>query len=314
LGTIVSNLIELFQLYPAFYLGTIFILGLLIGSFLNVVIFRLPVMMEKDWQEQCCELLSIDDLKYNKNKTEVNLVTPRSRCPSCDHQISSIENIPVISYLFLKGKCSNCGKKISIRYPLIELTSAITVTVVAFYFGVSLQTLFAICLTWALIALSMIDFDHQLLPDDITLPLLWLGIIINLPGLFSEPGIFADPKLLTDPGLFTHIESSILGAIFGYGSLWLVYITFKLITGKEGMGHGDFKLLAVLGAWFGWQSLPLIIILSSVVGASIGILLMIFKSYNRTTAIPFGPYLAIAGWISMLWGPYIMSAYLNTVI
>jgi leader peptidase (prepilin peptidase) / N-methyltransferase len=290
----VSNLIELFQLYPAFYLGTIFILGLLIGSFLNVVIFRLPIMMENDWQQQCCELLSIDNVKYKKNK--LNLITPRSRCPSCEHQISAMENIPVISYLFLKGKCNNCGIKISIRYPLIELASAITATIVAFYFGVSLQALFAICLTWALIALSMIDFDHQLLPDDITLPFLWFGIIINLFGTYTD------------------IESSIIGAIFGYGSLWLVYISFKLVTGKEGMGHGDFKLLAVLGAWFGWQSLPLIIILSSVVGASIGILLMIFKSYNRTTAIPFGPYLAIAGWISMLWGPYIMSAYLNAVI
>ncbi len=289
-----SNLIELFQLYPAFYLGTIFILGLLIGSFLNVVIFRLPVMMESDWQQQCCDLLDIDDAKYKKNN--LNLITPRSRCPSCDHQISALENIPVISFLFLKGKCSNCKNNISIRYPLIELVSAITVTIVAFYYGVSLQAFFAICLTWALIALSMIDFDHQLLPDDITLPFLWLGIIINL---FD---------------VFTNIESSILGAIFGYGSLWLVYISFKLVTGKEGMGHGDFKLLAVLGAWFGWQSLPLIIILSSVVGASIGILLMIFKSYNRTTAIPFGPYLAIAGWVSMLWGPYIMSAYLNAAI
>lgn len=291
-----SNLIELFQLYPVFFLGTIFILGLLVGSFLNVVIFRLPVMMERDWKEQCCELLELDAPENNENKPNFSLVTPRSCCPCCNHQIKAIENIPIISYIFLKGKCSNCKKSISIRYPLIEFVSAITVTIVAFYFGVSLQTLFAICLTWALIALTMIDFDHQLLPDDITLPLLWLGIIINLFNIFTD------------------IESSILGAIFGYGILWLVYITFKMITGKEGMGHGDFKLLAVLGAWFGWQSLPLIIILSSVVGAAIGISLMIFKSHNRNTAIPFGPYLAIAGWISMLWGPYIMSAYLNAVI
>lgn len=289
-----SNLIELFQLYPAFYLGIIFTFGLLVGSFLNVVIFRLPVMMESDWKEQCCELLNIDDSKYKKNN--FNLITPRSCCPSCNHQISAVENIPIISYLFLKGKCSSCGNKISVRYPLIELTSAITVTIVAFYFGVSLQALFAICLTWALIALTMIDFDHQLLPDDITLPFLWIGIILNLFGVFTD------------------IESSILGAIFGYGILWIVYITFKLITGKEGMGHGDFKLLAVLGAWFGWQSLPLIIILSSLVGAIIGVSLMIFKSHDRNTAIPFGPYLAIAGWISMLWGPYIMSFYLNAVI
>ncbi len=253
-------------------------------------------MMERDWKIQCCELLDLVDPGNNKEKTNFNLITPRSHCPACNHQISVTENIPVFSYLFLKGKCSNCGNKISIRYPLIELVSALTVVTVAFYFGVSLQALFAICLTWALIALSMIDFDHQLLPDDITLPLLWLGFIINLFNIFTD------------------IESSVLGAIFGYGSLWFVYIIFKLITGKEGMGHGDFKLLAVLGAWFGWQSLPLIIILSSLVGAIIGISLIIFKSHDRTTAIPFGPYLAIAGWVSMLWGPYIMSAYLNTVI
>lgn len=253
-------------------------------------------MMEKDWKQQCCELLSLDDSDYRNGKPDYNLVIPRSHCPACDHQIKVVENIPVISYLFLKGKCSKCGNKISIRYPLIELLSALTVVTVAFYFGVSIQTLFALCLTWALITLSMIDFDHQLLPDDITLPFLWLGIIINLFNVFTD------------------IESSVLGAIFGYGILWLVYISFKLFTGKEGMGHGDFKLLAVLGAWFGWQTLPLIIILSSVVGATVGILLIIFKSHNRTSAIPFGPYLAIAGWVSMLWGPYIMSAYLNAVI
>lgn len=291
-----SAIIEAFYSSPAFYLSTIFILGLLVGSFLNVVIFRLPAMMERDWKEQCCELLDLETEGKDDDKNTFNLVTPRSRCPACNHQIKAIENIPVISYIFLKGKCSNCKKSISLRYPLIELVSAITVTIVAFYFGVSLQTLFAMCLTWALIALSMIDFDQQLLPDDITLPFLWLGITLNLFNIFTD------------------IESSVLGAIFGYAILWFVYITFKLITGKEGMGHGDFKLLAVLGAWFGWQSLPLIIILSSAVGASIGISLMIFKSHNRSTTIPFGPYLAIAGWISMLWGPYIMSAYLNAVI
>lgn len=289
-----SNLIELFHLYPLFYLSFIFILGLLVGSFLNVVIFRLPIMMEKDWKEQCCELLEIDN--KDKNNTAFNLIFPRSKCPDCGHQIKSIENIPIISYLFLRGKCSNCKNKISLRYPLIELTSAITVSIVAFYFGVTLQTVFAIILTWSLIALSMIDFDHQLLPDDITLPFLWLGIVLNIFNIYTD------------------LQSSVLGAIFGYGILWLVYITFKIVTGKEGMGHGDFKLLAMLGAWFGWQSLPLIIILSSVVGATVGILLIVFKSHNRTSAIPFGPYLAIAGWISMLWGSYIMSAYLNAVI
>jgi leader peptidase (prepilin peptidase)/N-methyltransferase len=253
-------------------------------------------MMERDWKEQCCELLEIESPEDNKDKNIFNIVTPRSRCPACNHQIKAIENIPVISYLFLKGKCSQCSKRISIRYPLIELTSAILVTIVAYYFGVSLQALFAIFLTWALIALSMIDFDHQLLPDDITLPFLWLGIALNLFNVFTD------------------INSSVLGAIFGYGILWFVYISFKIITGKEGMGHGDFKLLAALGAWFGWQSLPLIIILSSVVGATIGISLILFKSHKRNSQIPFGPYLAIAGWVSMIWGPYIMSTYLNAVI
>jgi leader peptidase (prepilin peptidase) / N-methyltransferase len=252
-------------------------------------------MMERDWKEQCCELLKIDN--DNGNEAAIfNLITPRSHCPNCKHKISALENIPVISYLFLKGKCKECSNKISIRYPIIELVSALSVVIVAYFFGVSLQALFAICLTWALIALSMIDFDHQLLPDDITLPLLWFGIIINFFNIFTD------------------IESSVLGAIFGYGSLWSVYMIFKLVTGKEGMGYGDFKLLAVFGAWFGWQSLPLIIILSSLVGAIVGISLIIFKSHNRTTAIPFGPYLAIAGWVFMLWGPYIMSAYLNAVI
>jgi leader peptidase (prepilin peptidase) / N-methyltransferase len=292
----VQPIIELFITYPSLFLSTIFVLGLLIGSFLNVVILRLPVMMQTDWQQQCYELLELDDSEFNKDKPNINLVTPRSHCPKCKHQISALENIPVISYLFLKGKCSNCGNKISVRYPLIELISGLSVVIVAYYFGVSIQTLFALFLTWSLIALSMIDFDHQLLPDDITLPLLWLGIIIN---------IF---------GLFTNLESSVIGAVFGYGTLWSVYIIFKLVTGKEGMGHGDFKLLALLGAWFGWQALPLIIILSSLVGAVIGISLMIFNSHDRNSAIPFGPYLAIAGWISMLWGPYIMSAYLNAVI
>lgn len=253
-------------------------------------------MMEKDWQQQCCELLELDDSNYNKDKTNLNLFIPRSHCPKCKHQISALENIPLVSYLLLKGKCRHCQTKISLRYPLIELFSGISVVIIAFYFGVSLQALLAFLLTWALIALSMIDFDHQLLPDDITLPLLWLGIIINIFGLFTD------------------LQSSVIGAIFGYGTLWSVYIIFKLVTGKEGMGHGDFKLLAVLGAWFGWQSLPVIIILSSIVGATIGILLMIFNSHDRNTAIPFGPYLAIAGWVSMLWGPYIMSAYLNAVI
>lgn len=291
-----SHIIELLTNHPYFYLSTIFVLGLLIGSFLNVVILRLPVMMERDWKQQCCELLDLDDAKFNKDQANINLVTPRSHCPKCKHQISAFQNIPVISYLFLKGKCNNCKNKISIRYPLIEIVSGISVVIVAYYFGVSTQTLFALFLTWSLIALSMIDFDTQYLPDDIILPLLWLGIIVNI---FEE---------------FIDLESSVLGAIMGYGTFWSVNIIYKLATGKEGMGHGDFKLLAVLGAWLGWKLLPLIIILSSCVGAVIGISLIVFKSYNRNMNIPFGPYLATAGWVSMLWGTYIMSAYFNAVI
>ncbi len=289
------QIVELFSLNPSLYLSTIFILGLLIGSFLNVVILRLPVMMERDWKEQCCELLELEQ-ESDTEQQRFNLITPRSRCPNCQHKITALENIPVISYLFLKGCCKGCGQRISIRYPMIELLTAITSITVAFYFGVSIQAGFALLLTWALIALSIIDFDHQLLPDDITLPFLWLGIGLN---------VF---------GVFTTLQASVIGAIFGYGSLWIVCFLFKLITGKQGMGHGDFKLLGMLGAWFGWQVLPLVIVLSSLVGAVIGISLIVFKSHDRSVPIPFGPYLAIAGWITMLWGPYMISAYLNLML
>lgn len=291
-----SIIIDAFNQSMPFYLCAIFVLGLLVGSFLNVVILRLPIMMEADWKEQCCELLDIDKKKETAEVDSFNLIAPRSRCPKCQHKITALENIPIISYLFLKGQCKECRNKISIRYPLIELFSALTVVTVAYYFGVSIQAFFAILLTWALIALAIIDFDHQLLPDDITLPFLWLGIIISFFNVFTD------------------LPSSVLGAIFGYGSLWSVYIVFKLVTGKEGMGHGDFKLLALLGAWFGWQVLPVIIILSSFVGAIIGISMVIFKSHDKTVPIPFGPYLAIAGWVTMLWGSHIMSVYLNSFI
>lgn len=284
---------ELFNTYPLFYLTTVFVLGLTVGSFINVVISRLPVMMEKEWRDQCCDLLEIEN---NNQATRYNLVTPRSHCPKCNHPIGAMENIPIISYVLLNGKCRNCRGGISIRYPVVEFISGLTVTIVAFYYGVTMQALFAMSLTWALIALSMIDLEHRLLPDEITLPFLWLGIGLNI---FNT---------------FTDLQSSVLGAVFGYGSLWSVYIVYKLITKKEGMGHGDFKLLAMLGAWFGWQLLPLIIILSSFVGAVTGIFLVVFKSHDRAVPIPFGPYLTIAGWISMLWGAYIMSAYLNTII
>ncbi|MEQ8288792.1 MAG: A24 family peptidase [Gammaproteobacteria bacterium] len=292
-----SIITEAFIMHPAFFLAAVFLFSLMVGSFLNVVILRLPVMMKKEWREECCEFLELKT-EEKQQTSAFNLVVPRSRCPNCQHLITALENIPVISYLFLKGRCKECGTRISLRYPAIELLTALASVSVAYYFGVTIQTLFAIILTWALIALSFIDIDEQLLPDNITLPFLWLGIALNS---------------FTDWG-FTTSQSSLLGAILGYGSLWTVYIIFKLVTGKEGMGHGDFKLLAMLGAWLGWIHLPVIIIMSSLVGAVIGIAMIVLKSRDRTIPIPFGPYLAIAGWVSMFWGNYLISSYLNLML
>lgn len=291
-----SYMIYLFETNSLFFLGSVFVLGLMVGSFLNVVIVRLPKMMERSWTEQCQELLNPDcKASENNELPPYNLIIPRSKCPNCEHKISALENIPVLSYLFLKGKCKSCNNKISIKYPTVELLTAILSIVVAYYFNFSMQTLFALLITWTLIVLSFIDFEHQLLPDDITIPLLWLGIIASIFNIFID------------------LETSIIGAIFGYGSLWLIYIFFKLITGKEGMGYGDFKLFAALGAWFGWQFLPLIIIISSFLGAIIGICMITFKSHNKSIPIPFGPYLAISGWISLLWGNDIIFSYINFI-
>jgi leader peptidase (prepilin peptidase)/N-methyltransferase len=287
--------VEFLQTQSIFYLFLIFLIGLAVGSFLNVVIIRLPRMIERDWREECCNLLDVNP-ENTKQKEQFNLITPSSHCPFCKQKIKIIENIPLLSYLFLKGKCSNCKEKISLRYPIIEFASAVSVCIVAHFFGVSIQAFFAICLTWALIVLSVIDLDTRYLPDDITLPLLWLGIVLNIFNIFTD------------------INSSILGAVFGYGILWIVYFVFKLITGKIGMGHGDFKLLAVFGAWFGWQNLAPIIILSSITAILVATFLIINKSYDKNKGIPFGPYLAFAGWISMILGPYIISVYLNAVM
>ncbi len=279
-------------MFPFMFLVAMLLLGLIVGSFLNVIIYRLPIMMETDWKQQCRLLLELEPESKKPEKT-FNLVHPRSRCPNCHHQISAIENIPVISYLFLGGKCSHCGQKISIRYPLIELLSGLAAFFIAWKYGPTIQTLFICLLTWALISLTMIDFDKQLLPDDITLPFLWLGLLCNL---FD---------------MFTSLQASVIGASLGYGILWSIFILFKLLTGKEGMGHGDFKLLAMLGAWMGWQSLPLIILLASLSGSIIGILIIIFRGHERTIPIPFGPYLAISGWISLIWGEEIIRFYLG---
>jgi len=286
------DFIDYLQQNPSVFFIYIGLLGLLIGSFLNVVIHRLPLMMEQEWRVQCLEFLEQQEEPINEIPP-LTLSNPRSRCPHCGHQIKAIENIPIISYLFLRGRCSGCDASISIRYPLIELITCLLSLAVAWRFGISSQTVAALLLTWTLITLSMIDFDHKLLPDSITLPLLWLGLLLSLWGIFTTP------------------ESAIIGAAAGYLSLWSVFQLFRLITGKEGMGFGDFKLLALFGAWLGWQYLPQIIMLSSLVGAVIGITLVLLRGRDRNIPIPFGPYLAIAGWISLLWGDHINQAYLT---
>ncbi|MDD5323088.1 MAG: A24 family peptidase [Methylococcales bacterium] len=268
--------------------------GLLVGSFLNVVIYRLPIMMQRNWRRECTEYLQTSSEETLPEEESFNLVFPLSRCPNCNTPIKPYQNIPVISYLFLKGKCATCSNPISSRYPIIETFTAITSAIVAWHFGYTPQTFFALALTWSLIALSVIDIDHQLLPDSIILPVLWLGMCLSL---FS---------------LFTDAHASIIGAISGYLALWLVYHLFKLATGKEGMGYGDFKLLALFGAWLGWQYLPVIILLSSLVGAVIGLAMVIVVKRDHTIPIPFGPYLAAAGWIALLWGNDINRLYLTT--
>jgi len=266
------------------------LLGLLIGSFLNVLIYRLPIMMQREWRAQALEYL---ECPPEPVRERFNLLLPSSRCPHCDHQIRSWENIPLVSWLALRGKCSSCRAPISSRYPLVELACGLLSGYVAWHFGLTWQAGAMLLLTWGLVAMSMIDIDHQLLPDSLVLPLLWLGLILN------------------SFGLFVSLESALWGAVAGYLSLWSVYWLFKLVTGKEGMGYGDFKLLAMLGAWGGWQVLPLTILLSSVVGAVLGTILLRVQRAESSTPIPFGPYLVIAGWIALLWGDWITESYLQ---
>ena len=267
------------------------VLGLCIGSFLNVVIHRLPRMMEQDWQNQCADLRG----EPTSATEPLSLARPRSRCPSCGHQITASENIPVLSYLRLKGKCSACAASISPRYPLIEITTALLSAFTAWHFGPTWQGAGALLLVWTLIALAAIDFDTQLLPDSLTLPLLWVGLALNLGGTFTD------------------LPSAVIGAMAGYLTLWSVFWLFKLATGKEGMGYGDFKLLAALGAWLGWQMLPAIILLSSVVGAAVGIALIVATRHGRNVPIPFGPYLAAAGGIALFWGADLTRTYLDVL-
>ncbi|HEX9584268.1 MAG TPA: A24 family peptidase [Gammaproteobacteria bacterium] len=274
------------------FLSFVTFVGLAVGSFLNVVIYRLPQMMEREWRHQCRELLNQEDAQAH-TEAQLTLVRPRSRCPSCGQQIRAIENIPVLSYLMLHGRCSSCGWNIPLRYPAVELLTGLLSLAVAWRYGLSIETLAGLLMTWSLVALCFIDLDTQLLPDAITLPALWTGLAFNL---------FNVHALLWD---------AVVGVICGYGILWIVYQAFRLLTGKEGMGFGDFKLLAALGAWLGWQHLPLIILLSSILGALVGITMMLAKGHHRDAPIPFGPYLAAAGWIALIWGDEIIAAYLG---
>ena len=271
------------------YLVVIFV-SLCVGSFLNVVILRLPKMMKQEWRCQCEEFLEVPE-GDRKSDERTTLSTPASTCPSCGHKIRAWENIPVISWLMLGGKCSSCKTRISPRYPIIEALTAVFSVVTVYLLGPSETALWALLMVWALVALTMIDFDTQLLPDGITLPLMWLGLVLNYFGVLTDFG------------------SAFWGAVAGYLSLWSVYWLFKLATGKEGMGHGDFKLLAALGAWLGWQLLPAVILLSSVVGAIVGISLMVFRKHGREVPIPFGPYLAAAGLLSLWFGAEIQALW-----
>ena len=275
---------------PLALLPCALLLGLIVGSFLNVLIHRLPIMLDRDWTTQSRAMLG---LPPEPKGAAYNLLLPHSECPRCSHKIRAWENIPVISYLMLRGKCAECRAKISLRYPLVELATGILSAFVVYHFGLSWQAGAFLLLTWGLLAMSLIDADHQLLPDVLVLPLLWLGLIVN------------------GQGLFTSLYDALWGAVAGYLSLWLVYWAFKLITGKEGMGYGDFKLLAMLGAWGGWQILPLTILLSSLVGAVLGVVMLKMRNAQTSTPIPFGPYLAIAGWIALLWGDQITTSYMQ---
>jgi len=282
-------MIELLRTEPAAFITVATIFGLMFGSFLNVVIHRLPLMMEREWKAQCAELNAAEPAAL----PAYNLVVPRSACPACGHQITALENIPVISYLFLGGKCAGCKTHISPRYPLVEALTGALAGCIAWKFGFGLSAFAALFFVTCLVALTFIDFDTQLLPDDITLPLLWAGLLFNLVDGFTDP------------------RSALIGAMAGYLALWSVYWLFKLVTGKDGMGYGDFKLLAAIGAWFGWTLLPAVILLSSVAGSVVGIALIVLAKHGRSVPIPFGPYLALGGIAALFWGPQLAQLYLG---
>jgi len=290
----INEIIQFFQQSPFWFVAVVFLFSLCIGSFLNVVVYRLPLMMEQSWQQEYLEYFEPE--KPQPQAAVFNLAVPRSACPHCKHQLAAKDNIPLLSWLLLKGKCRYCQAPVSTRYPLLELFTAVISAAVAWQFGATATGLLYLLVTWALLALTFIDIDKMLLPDQITLPLLWLALVAAVAG-FSK----------------IDAASAITGAAIGYLALWSVYWLFKLLTGKEGMGYGDFKLLAVFGALLGWQQLPLIILLSSLVGAVIGTLMLAMQGKDKNNAIPFGPYIAAAGWIAMLWGEQITQAYLSMI-
>jgi leader peptidase (prepilin peptidase) / N-methyltransferase len=300
-----NDLAALYTDNLAIFAGSVFVLGLVVGSFLNVVIYRLPIMLERDWRSQAAEMLSAGEPALETSAVQAvparfNLSTPRSACPNCQTPITAWQNIPVLSWLLLRGRCAACKTKISARYPLVELTTGALSAWVAWHFGFGGPAACGLLVTWALIALTGIDIDHQLLPDGITLPLMWTGLLT---------AVVVGP--IAGSPIPVSARDAIIGAASGYMSLWLVFHTFRLITGKEGMGYGDFKLFAALGAWLGWKLLPLVILLSAATGAVLGILLIVLRGRNRSAPMPFGPYLAAAGWLAMLYGNGLIGTYLR---
>jgi leader peptidase (prepilin peptidase) / N-methyltransferase len=275
-----------------YFTGLCFLLGLAVGSFLNVVIYRLPKMMERDWQAQAAEVRGDAPPAAER----FNICFPASHCPQCKRAVRLRENIPLLSYAVLLGRCAGCKTRIGIRYPLVELLTGLASGYTAWHFGWGLPAVSALVFVWAMIALTFIDFDTQLLPDAITMPLLWLGVLLNIEGTFVP------------------LESAVIGAVAGYLTLWSVYWLFKLTTGKEGMGFGDFKLLAAIGAWLGWEMLPIVVLLSSFVGALVGVVLIVLAKHGRNVPIPFGPYLAAAGLICLFWGQALKDAYLSHLL
>jgi leader peptidase (prepilin peptidase)/N-methyltransferase len=295
------DLTGLFCGHPALFAGSALVLGLVIGSFLNVVIYRLPIMLEREWRAQALELAPAAAAGGGTDPApRFTLSVPRSVCPRCNAPISAWHNIPVVSWIALRGRCVSCKAPISVRYPLVELATGALSAAVAWHFGVGVGAACALPVTWALIALTGIDVDHQLLPDSITLPLLWAGLLASvLLGTVDGQAVPVSPR------------DAIIGAAAGYLSLWSVFQLFRLVTGKEGMGYGDFKLFAALGAWLGWKPLPLVIILAAATGAVLGILMIVLRGRDRTAPMPFGPYLAAAGWLAMMYGNDLMSGYLR---